>query len=284
MLNALLIGVPALAGGIAATRVYGNRRWEALTRRLHGRLEAARMPLARYSVDLAELDGLPEPVQRCLRAALRKGAPLVTGARARHMGTFNMGRRAARWKRFTSEQKIVTRRPGFAWDARIEMAPGVHLRAHDAYVAGEGWLQAAVYGAVPVLRLRGPGELAEGELMRFFAEAVWYPTALLPSQGVAWEPVDERSAYGVLEDGGTRLALLFTFSEKGLIETVRAQARGRAVDGGFEPTPWEGRFWNYAERGGMKVPLEGEVAWVLPEGPRPYWRGRLIDVSYEFAR
>src|SRR5690606_36446453 len=102
--------------------------------------------------------------------------------------------------------------------------------------------------------------------------------------GVAWEPVDERSAYGVLEDGGTRLALLFTFSEKGLIETVRAQARGRAVDGGFEPTPWEGRFWNYAERGGMKVPLEGEVAWVLPEGPRPYWRGRLIDVSYEFAR
>ena len=51
--------------------------------------------------------------------------------------------------------------------------------------------------------------------------------------------------------------------------------RARDVGGRFEPTPWEGRFADYAERDGMRVPLTGAVAWVLPEGRRDYWRGRL---------
>src|SRR5690606_4920701 len=86
MLNTLLIAVPALAGGVAAARLYGTRRWQALTRRLHARLEAARAPVEPRRIDFAELEGLPDPVQRYLRAALRKGAPMVSGVRARHMG------------------------------------------------------------------------------------------------------------------------------------------------------------------------------------------------------
>jgi hypothetical protein len=44
--------------------------------------------------------------------------------------------------------------------------------------------------------MRGTGEIAEGQLMGFFAEAAWYPTALLPGQGVRWEAVDDSSARG----------------------------------------------------------------------------------------
>jgi hypothetical protein len=65
---------------------------------------------------------------------------------------------------------------------------------------------------------------------------------------------------------------------------VGAQARGRTVGGGVVPTPWQGRFWNYCERGGMRVPLDGEVAWLLAEGTKPYWRGHITGIVYEFAR
>ncbi len=79
--------------------------------------------------------------------------------------------------------------------------------------------------------------------------------------------------------------MLFTFNEEGLIDTVRAEARGRAVGGGkVVPAPWRGRFWNYHERDGMRVPLDGEVAWLLPEGAKPYWRGHITEIDYEFAR
>jgi hypothetical protein len=34
----------------------------------------------------------------------------------------------------------------------------------------------------------------------------------------------------------------------------------------------------------MRVPLEGEVSWMLPEGPKPYWRGRITVLAYELAK
>ena len=33
-------------------------------------------------------------------------------------------------------------------------------------------------------------------------------------------------------------------------------------------TPWEGRWSDYAEQGGIMVPMSGEVAWLTPEGRR----------------
>ena len=66
--------------------------------------------------------------------------------------------------------------------------------------------------------------------------------------------------------------------------TPRAESRARVVDGKTESAPWQGRFWNYTERDGMQVPLDGEVAWMLPEGAKPYWRGTSTALSYEFAR
>jgi hypothetical protein len=56
------------------------------------------------------------------------------------------------------------------------------------------------------------------------------------------------------------------------------------VGGKVVSTPWHCRVWNYHERGGMRVPLDGEVAWLLPEGAKPYWRGHITEISYEAAR
>jgi hypothetical protein len=89
--------------------------------------------------------------------------------------------------------------PRFRLDARIAMMPGVPVRVHDAYIAGRGTLHAAVFGLVSVVNVRDTTEL--GELMRFLAEAAWYPTSLLPSQGVRWEAADDHSARATLEDG-----------------------------------------------------------------------------------
>jgi hypothetical protein len=282
-LKLLLATILVLTALVSVTLAYGSVRWKTGTRELRARLEAAREPLRPSTVDFRRLEDLPGPVQQYFRAALKDGQPIVAAVSMEHDGTFNMGEQAERWKPFSSTQRIVTRRPGFDWDASIAMMPGLSVRVHDAYVAGEGLLHAALFGLITVTDLRGTGEVARGELMRFFAEAAWYPTALLPNQGVRWEAVDERSALGTLTDGDLGLTLRFGFNDAGLIETVRAEARGRTVGDAVIPTPWEGHFWNYVERNGMQVPVEGEVAWLLPEGPRPYWRGRITGIQHEFA-
>lgn len=249
---------------------------------LRSRLEAGRRGVRPGHYDPQELTDLPEPVQRYFRATLQPGQRMLVAATLDHAGTFNMSEHGERWLEFTSNQRVVLARPGFDWDARIRMLPGLSFRVHDAYVGGEGILNARLLG-LPLVNLRGTTELARGELMRFLAEAAWYPTALLPSQGVSWTPVDGRHARATFVDGGTRVSLTFGFAANGLIETVRAEDRGRTVAGKTVPTPWEGRWTQYAERGGMQVPLEGEVAWLLPGSRKPYWRGRVTRLEYEHA-
>jgi hypothetical protein len=111
-----------------------------------------------------------------------------------------------------------------------------------------------------------------------------YPTALLPSQGVQWKDVDDFSATATLKDGETAVILLFRFGANGLIESVRAEARGRTVGSAVIPTPWEPHWSNYQLRDGMCIPSGGEVAWGLSEGPKPYFRGRVTSLRYEFAQ
>jgi hypothetical protein len=276
----VIVAVCLVAAGVLFV---GAFRWKSATRELRARLEAARLPIEPRTFDRRELEGLPEPVQRYLRAVLRDGQPIVAAVSVEHTGTFNGSEATPQWKSFTSTQRVITQRPGFDWDARIAMMPGVPVRVHDAYIAGEGSLHAAVFGLVPVAKLRGTPELARGELMRFLAEATWYPTSLLPSPGIHWQAADDHSARATLEDGGATVTLLFRFGEDGLIDTVRAEARSRLVGATAVPTPWQGRFWSYAIRDGMLVPLDGEVAWMLSEGARPYWRGQITRVTYEFS-
>jgi hypothetical protein len=268
---------------VVCLMAYGSWRWNEGSTALLARLEAARLPHAVVRYDPREIQGLPAPVQRYFRAALTDGQAIIAAVSIRHAGTFNMSASAEQWKPFTSQQRVITQRPGFDWDARVMMFPRVPVHVHDAYIAGAGLLHGTVVGLVTVVNMADTPEMARGELIRFFAEAAWYPTALLPSQGVRWEAVDDSSAHATLTDGPLTLKLLFRFNAEGLIDTVRAEARGRLVDGKTVNAPWQGRYWGYAVREGMRVPQEGEVAWLLPEGEKPYWRGRTASLSYEFA-
>jgi hypothetical protein len=278
------LALVALAVFVAIVAAYGTRRWATDTRALVERLDAARVPLAPSRYDAAcELDGLPAPVQRYFCTVLADGQPIVAAATVEHRGTFNMGETTDQWKPFTSRQRVVTRRPGFVWDGKVAVLPGLNVLVHDAYVAGEGLLHPAILGVFTLFDLRGRGEVAQGELMRFLAEAAWYPTALLPSQGVRWEPVDDSSARATLVDGKLSLTMTFSFAPDGTMRGVRAEARGRAVGGMTIATPWEGRWSDVQAHDGMRIPMTGEVAWLTPQGRKPYWRGTITSLNYEYA-
>ena len=276
----VLFGVLAVC--ILISLIYGISRWQGGTRQLRARIEQGRRPALVSHYDSREVMGLPMPVRRYFETVLHEGQAMVASVEIEHEGTFNMGESEPQWKRFRSTQLNVMQRPGFDWNGEISMLPGLPVFVHDAYVGGEGILKAELYGLVTMASVSGTREAAEGELMRFLAEAAWYPTRLLPSQGVKWESTGEDSARATLVDGDTRCALDFHFGADGMIDRVRAAARYRTVGNKLEPAPWEGRFWNYQLRDNMRVPLEGEVAWMLPSGPWPYWRGKTTKLLYRF--
>ena len=259
-------------------------RWQRSTRRLRAKLEAHRTPVVNDPIDLNAFPDLPAPVREWLSQVLTDGQRRIEAVDIRHSGQFNTNNDGERWRPFRSEQRVLIDRPGFHWDARIAFLPGIAVRVHDAYIAGRGLLRAAVGGLITVVNLEDGGDLAAGELMRYAAEAAWYPTALLPGPNLDWAPIDQRSARLTLRDSGHAISLVFGFDDNGLLATVTANDRPRLVAGEAIPTAWQGRFWNYQRRGGLCIPTDGEVSWLLPDGPRPYWRGHLDAIRCELAR
>jgi hypothetical protein len=115
--------------------------------------------------------------------------------------------------------------------------------------------------------------------MRYLAEAVWLPTALLPGQNVIWTRMSDDWARASLTAGSATVSLDFRFGRDGLIAACAAL---RDNDKLGTKQPWGGRYTDWIERGGMRIPGAAEVYWELPSGTFPYWRGS-VEPRYAFT-
>jgi len=279
-----VILIAALAVAIAGIRIAGSVLWKQETARLYTAAHQCLLPAQPEVSDSSAAAGLPEPVRNYFAAVLSHRQPLIRTASIHHTGTFNMGTHKEQWKPFTSEQLVVIRGPAFVWNARISMAPLLPAFVHDGYINGEGILHARLAGLISVMDQAQTPELAQGELMRFAAEAVWYPTALLPGRGVTWKPVDSCSAKATFTSGHTDITLLFRFNEHGLIHEVYSEGRYREESGKQVLYPWRGHFNTYKRMHGMYIPMCGEVEWIIDGKTVPYWRACIDTVSYTFVQ
>ena len=266
---------------VAAGATIGALLWNRESKRLVTRLTSAAEGSARNAADATGQDArhgaLPPPVARYFAFALPGDRRPIRRARLRFAGTF--ARRPNEWTRFTAEQHVSADPPAFVWDARIDMAPLVSVRVRDSYVGGTGAMCARLGTIVPVVDQHGTPEMAAASLLRFLAEAAWLPTALLPRDGLSWTAIDDSSARVTLTDGPTTVWMDVQFGSHGEIATVFA-LRHRDVNGTPVLTPWVARHSDYAPVDGMMIPTSGEVAWLLPEGRTPYWRGRVVEATY----
>ncbi len=295
MIAKILLGVVCClllaAIGLWAWVAYQRFQWRAATTKWRDAMtQAAASPNAAGSDFLRKvadpqwrataIGRLPAPMQRHLRAVMSPEAKTFSLVRLRQTGEFNLSADGEQWAPFTADQRTVLAPRGFDWDARIRGPLRLTIFVRDAYILGQGVLRAALEGGLVTLTEQPPSdELSQGQLMRFLAELPWYPLAAL-DPAITWQPIDDHSARADLTDGPIAAALVFRFGDDGLIESVRADARGRMVGDRIEPTPWGGRFWDYAEFDGWRVPQSGEVAWFPPEGAKPYWRGRLEQIEF----
>jgi hypothetical protein len=274
-----LIGA-ALGGGALALLVGGNA-WNRQSARMVEELKVGAVDAGPATFFREELRGLPAPVVRYFEFALTPGQSLIRSARLEHRGDFR-GSIDARWSPFQSVQHFVVQQPGFVWDARVRMAPLTTVRVRDSYIGGRAGMLARLAGMISVVDEKETPHLNSGALHRYLLETPWVPTALLPSQGVSWEEIDDRSARASLTDSGMTVSMVAHFAETG--EIVRVEAvRMRDVNGSGVLTPFVGHLHEHARIDGMLIPIAGEVEWILPEGTLQFWRGRITDAAYEYA-
>lgn len=275
------VGAAGIVGLSAATIALAENLWTRETKRCITRLDGNVSSIDTQYFSSEDIADLPTCVQRYFKYALTPGQPLIRRARAIQSGAFRMGGIETPWLPLTSTQHFTADPPGFVWDASIRMAPGLNVRVRDSYNGGEGTMEGSIASLFPVVNQKGTPELASGALHRYLSEAVWLPTALLPCNGIIWEPLDENSALATLTSDGITVSLEFQFGESGEIIRSYTAGRFREVNGLTEPTPCACHYRNYQRLNGMMLPRNGEVEWILPEGALPYCQIELLDIEFQ---
>lgn len=264
---ALILGLVLLVAGIGI----------ALTALVAGR-KAARL-WARAGQGPSPLDQgerLP-PLVRDF--ALRSGGQVAAGQLALVL-TQNADlrlRRGGLFQRYQARQIVAVGEAGFVWQARRRFGPLSWLLVTDALVAGQGRLEARLFGALPVAKASGV-EVTLAEAFRYLAELPWAPDAILGNPEVEWRVIAPDEVEARLNTRVGTARVVFGFDAAGDIVTMQARQRP-ATDPSGRPVryDWRGQFGDYCQVGQRRLPAYGEVGYVYPEGYEVYFRGRITD-------
>lgn len=279
----LRLAIAGLASGAGLLWAARGREARAASEALAGLERRARMP-QRQPPGAWDLAGLPAPVRRYLNRVLPAGRRSLQLVRYEQAGMLRGGMGDGRWMPFTATQVTAPESMEFIWSARVAMAPLLHLQVTDGLVRGIGSGKVALLSAVPVASAVGGMQMNSGALHRFLAEAVWYPTALLPSAALSWAPIDDRRALATLSNGRSTVSLEFRFNADDEVIGIYTPGRWRSLGGRYELAAWEGKFRSYRRHQGVLVPTEGEVGWYSRDEWRPVWRGTVVAASLRFRR
>lgn len=215
---------------------------------------------------------LPPAVEAFAQRGLAGGAP-GTAVRLTQAAEMRL-KRGATWTALTARQTIANPVPGFAWVAQMKAGPIPAIRVIDSYLDGVGRLEVR---ALSALRIGGESgdDAALGEAQRYLAELPWAPDAILTNPAITWtETADGVTAR--LDTTGGPAEITFTFDTAGDIAGMSAEGRpAKLADGTPALLAWRGGFRDYAEIGGRRIPLQGEVGYEYPDGYESYWRGRI---------
>ncbi len=177
-------------------------------------------------------------------------------------------------QRFTASQRIGTTRSGFVWRGRIG-AFG-RIAVVDAFVDGQGHLEARLFGSLRVAKMNDTPAINQGEMLRYLVELPLNPDAILFDHALEWVVVDPQTIKVSAGTGDDRGEITFGLDDDGMIVTGQAASRTFDVATG-QRYPWHGRLWDYQRVSGRLLPMRAEVAWVIDGVSQVYWRGQMIE-------
>lgn len=207
----------------------------------------------------SSLNDLPEPVRRYFKLVLKDGQPFISSVQLEHTGLFKMDLKKG-FIKIKGEQYFSVRFPQFIWKGTTMM-----FTAIDSYLNNQGSLKVFLLNLFKVVDSKGR-TMDEGELQRWMAESVWFPTNLLPSEMVKWKAVDAHSAKLSFSYKEISFHFMVTFNTIGEITSMQTE---RYMTDKKRET-WLCKMSNYKETNSIRIPFSAEVLWRLSSGDYSY--------------
>ena len=221
----------------------------------------------KYSI--SQLENLPEPVQRYFKYVLKDGQPYISSVRLTHNGFFKTDLKKD-FIKISGEQYFTAQKPQFIWKGTTSM-----FTARDYFIDDKGGLIATLLNVYNVVDAKG-SNFDEGELQRWMAESVWFPTNFLPSEYLKWTAIDANSAKLSFHYNTTAFDFIVRFNRIGEIVEIE----GERFMTPEKKEKWVCKMANYQERNGVKIPISDQAIWRLIEGDQVYAKFEVLTVDY----
>jgi len=166
----------------------------------------------------------------------RTDLPVEVLGLARRLGTSGSGlvrltQRGEMWQKpsskplsFDAEQTIATSQIGFQWRARFVIR-GVPMLVIDYTISNEAGLEGRLLSALPLVRMTGTDTMFRGEAMRYLAELMWNPDALLFNRQLHWHVLDTKTLVVATGSGARQCEVRLTLDEAGDLVSIQADDR-----------------------------------------------------------
>jgi hypothetical protein len=207
---------------------------------------------------------LPEPTRRYLKYALKEKQQYISFVHLRHGGQFKLSKK---WASIKGEEYFTVNPLGFAWFGKVGF-----ISAKDIYYEGFGRMQVKLLSIIKLVDAKGD-KFNQGELVRWLSETPWFPTAMLPSKNLHWEPINNDRAKVFLTDHDITVEGTFFFNDEGQITKFITKRFG---DG--ELQDWICQYHDYEEVEGMHIPFYGEASWNSESEDSKYAKFRIEKI------
>lgn len=216
-----------------------------------------------------QLSGLPSPAEKYFRLVLKEGQSYPGTIRLKHGGQFKMALDKP-WIPICGEQYFTTLPAGFIWKGNTAL-----FSARDMYTGAKGKLEVFLFNALKIVNGKGD-KFNQGELLRWLAESVWFPTNLLPDENKQWFAIDSKNARLKVQINGLVLNYLVCFNNRGEIESL---ATKRYMAETLET--WIINLSDYREINNIIIPTLAEASWKLKGIKYPYARFEVKQIEYD---
>ena len=266
----MLIGVAIIGVSLLLLPLVGKASLNSNFKKDVSKLFSLSGDISEKTFSYKQLEGLPEPVQRYFRYALKEGQPYISYVRLKYNGTFKPAE-DKKWTSIKGEQYFTAENPGFLWKGKTSL-----FTARDMYIGGKGKLVVSLFSLFKVVDEQGH-HIDQAELLRWLGESVWFPTNLIPGENLQWTAIDSAKAKVTFNYNGISVYYIVHFKEQGQItklETERYMEKDRMEK-------WIGIVGDYKQVDGIKVPTYIEGKWDLKEGAYSYAKFHIQQIEYD---
>jgi len=227
----------------------------------------------------ADLEHLPDPVQRYLRTSGVVGRPRVRSVHVVMHGRIRSGPEA-RWLPLTAEQYNFVDPAARLFYLKGSMFT-VPVQGYHRYVGPSATMRVEAAGLVRLVDVSGH-EMNQSETVTLFNDMCVMAPATLVDPSIVWEPVDARTARATFTNGGQTIHAELWFNNTGELSNFWSDDRYQTSSDGatIKRVRWSTPLHAYRSFDGVRLASGGEGRWHETGGEYAYLQLTLDEVHY----